>query len=89
MSDEDPEVLVEGKFKAIKEKVKDDEDDDEEDEDEEDKPSFLEKIFSNWDSATILEELFGTRRRSEKRREDRRRKISRRHQDSDEDSGEE
>lgn len=40
----------------------------------------MEEIFSNWDSETILEKIFGkiVKNRSEKRRDDRRRKSSRR-----------
>ena len=48
----------------------------------------MEEIFSNWDSETILEKIFGkiVKNRSEKRRDDRRRKSSRRQQvDSDSD----
>ena len=93
MSD-DPEVLVEGGFK--KKTLKRDEEseeesdkEDDEEEDEEEKPTFLEKIFSNWDDASILDKIFGNRRRSEKRREDLRRKSSRRHQvDNDEEDEE-
>ena len=89
MSD-DPEVLVEGGFKkkTLKRDEESDEESDKEDdeeEDEEEKPTFLEKIFSNWDDASILDKIFGNRRRSEKRREDRRRKSSRRQQVEDND----
>ena len=89
MSD-DPDVLVEGGFKkkTVKRDEESDEESDKEDdeeEDEEDKPTFLEKIFSNWDDESILEKIFGSRRRSEKRREDRRRKSSRRQKVEDSD----
>ena len=82
MSD-DPEVLVEGKFKPIKQIIRRDEEEEEEHDDEEeedDEKSYLEEIFSNWDSETILEKIFGkiVKNRSEKRRDDRRRKSSRR-----------
>ena len=52
----------------------------------------MEEIFSNWDSETILEKIFGkiVKNRSEKRRDDRRRKSSRRQKDdSDTESDEE
>ena len=94
MSD-DPEVIVEGKFKPIKQIARRDEEEEEEehdDEDEEDEEkSYLEEIFSNWDSETILEKIFGkiVKNRSEKRREDRHRKSSRRHQVDSDDSGSE
>jgi len=80
----DDTELVEGKFKPIKEKVKEDSDEEDEDEEEEDEEnSYLEEIFSNWDSETILEKIFGkiVKNRSEKRRDDRRRKSSRRQKD--------
>jgi len=88
----DDTELVEGKFKPIKEKVKEDSDEEDEDEEEEDEEkSYLEEIFSNWDSETILEKIFGkiVKNRSEKRREDRHRKSSRRHQVDSDDSGSE
>ena len=84
MSD-DPD-LVEGKFKAIKHEDEEHEHEDEAhaEEDEEDEEPRHKVIFSNWDGAQILEELFGKLRR-ENRREDRHRKSSRRHQDDSED----
>ena len=85
MSDDPDLNVVEGKFKPVKQTVKDESDEDEE-EDEDEEKSYLEEIFSNWDSETILEKIFGkiVKNRSEKRRDDRHRKSSRRHQvDSD------
>jgi hypothetical protein len=83
MSDDPDLNVVEGKFKPIKRIVRRDDDEEDEDEEEEDEEkSYLEEIFSNWDSETILEKIFGkiVKNRSEKRRDDRRRKSSRRHQ---------
>ena len=95
MSD-DPEVLVEGKFKHIKQIARRDEEEEEEEHDDEDEQdeedSCLEEIFSNWDSETILEKIFGkiVKNRSEKGREDRHRKSSRRQKyDSESDSEDE
>jgi len=89
----DDTELVEGKFKPIKEKVKEDSDEEVEDEEEEDEEkSYLEEIFSNWDSETILEKIFGkiVKNRSEKGRDDRHRKSSRRQKyDSESDSEDE